>query len=120
MTTKQPTPQAISALLRKAGFTKSERIPSKGAHRVGQRFTNGYKVTAGSAGQVEVRWWSEYRQHELADVGALDCFAEQIRAAGYLAEYADPKAPPHYRHRTVLIVTAPPSGEAAGGKAKES
>ena len=104
--TTPPTPQAISALLREAGFQRSERIRQKGLHRTGQQFTSGYKVTAGSPGEVEVRWWSERHQHELGDVGALDRFADEIRAAGYQAGYADPKAPPHYRPLSVLIVTA--------------
>lgn len=101
-----PTPQAISALLRRAGFKRSERIPQRGLHRTGARFTDGYEVTAGSPGQAEVRWWSEHHQRALGDVGALDCFADEIGAAGYRAEYADPKVPPHHPPLSVLIVTA--------------
>ena len=104
--TTPPTPQAISALLKREGFKRSERISRKGLHRRGSQFTDGYKVTAGSPGQVEIRWWSEQHQRELGDVGALDCFAEHLRDAGYRAEYADPKAAPYCHPLTVLIVTA--------------
>jgi hypothetical protein len=82
MTTKTPTPQGISALLRKAGFTRSERTGRGGycsGYRVGKLYTRDGAV------RVSHHFWSmgepvTRHREELAR------YAEVITAAGYMAE----------------------------------
>lgn len=105
MTAKQPAPQAISALLRKAGFTKAV-VKMRGG-------TAGYFVqTDFSTGNVKV----EYFTNTTGPSGYstelnLSAYARDIEEAGY--EVLRPS--PRY-----LIVTAPPPGEATGSEAKEN
>jgi hypothetical protein len=94
-----------AAQVRKAGFARSARMSQAGLHLRGARFSTGYKVT-GKPGHVEVRFWDEYKQRALGDVGALNRFGDQIRAAGYQAEYGDPAVPAYFPRLSVLIVTA--------------
>jgi len=76
--TKTPTPQGVSALLRKAGFQKSV---SQG--RAGQ--STGYEVSRDyGTGCVRVRHitWSMNPPDHVTE-GALAKYAEAITAAGY-------------------------------------
>ena len=85
MTAKPPTPQGISALLRKAGFERSE---SSATRIKGWRsYSEGYSVAKwDDYGTVDVRWHrglltpteaAEARPRVLGD------YIEAIRAAGY-------------------------------------
>jgi len=99
MTTKQPTPQAISALLRKAGYQKAVVKLHGGS--------SGYCVqTDISTGNVRV----EYHANTMRPSGYntelnLSAYTRAIEKAGYEVLRPSPRC---------LIVTAPPaaSGEA--------
>jgi hypothetical protein len=83
MATKPPTPQAISALLRKAGYARSELIPGRIAWD-GRRIrsslrTAGYRVIKGADGEVLV-------SYEIGRVVNPD--AEAKRRVILLADYA--------------------------------
>lgn len=82
---KQPTPQGISALLRKAGFEKSTTRP--GRIRGFREWTEGYEVTKYHGGGVSVKWCphslrargnNEDREQEM-----LDRYRKVIEDAGY-------------------------------------
>lgn len=82
MTTKPPTPQGISALLRKAGFTRSARTGRSGTC---SGFRAGKVYTREGAVRVSHHFWSmgtpaERHREELTR------YAEVITAAGYRAE----------------------------------
>jgi len=102
VSTRQPTPQGISALLRKAGFQRSERTGRMG-------YSSGFAVSKsyGTEGSVRVRYttWSmgggqEIRLRQLAK------YVPVIEAAGWSVRYADRIAE--------LIVTVPESTEGEG------
>ncbi len=93
MTTRPPTPQGISALLRKAGYVRAE-THGKGPHR-GEVSAAGYRVTGSShQGAVAVRWCpaSDARPVERWDELAvqraeyLGSYAADIEAAGWAVE----------------------------------
>jgi hypothetical protein len=108
--TTPPTPQAISALLRKAGF---ERSVSRATRIKGWRESSaGYYVT-GYKDEVNVRHMLGFSRDEEARDRMLARYAEAIRAAGWQVTGPTPVG-------RELVVTAPPSGEATGSKAKES
>jgi hypothetical protein len=123
VTAKQPTPQAISALLCKAGFARSDVIPGRigwdGRRIRSAKRTDGYRVIKGNAGQVQVSYATgrvvnpdatAKRRAEL-----LPAYARALCAAGWQATVSEPD---EWAPR--VIVTAPPAGEATGSKAKES
>jgi hypothetical protein len=122
VTAKQPTPQGISALLRKAGFARSEMIPGRtgwdGRRIRSAKRTDGYRVTKGLAGQVLVGYATGRVVNPDATAkrrdGLLADYARVICAAGWQATVSEPD---EWAPR--VIVTAPPSGEATGSKAKE-
>lgn len=103
---KTPTPQGISALLRKAGFERAEVI-RKGRHH-GEN-TAGYRVHK-APGEVRVNHWpatvpptarttefaAEERRQTLEMLGR---YAEAIEAAGWTVT--------RVRAFTMLAVTAP-------------
>jgi hypothetical protein len=113
MTAKPPTPQAISALLSKAGFEKVTH--SKSRIRGMREHSAGYHVQADLSGAVSVNWWQSSFSHG-SDPARTDAmlarYADAILAAGFAVE----------NHAHKLIVTASPaaSGEATGSKAKEA
>lgn len=77
-TPKRPTVASISALLRKAQFTKSERLPP------GLGYSTGYRVT-GTPGSGTVTIRHECPPGE--DPGPhLAKYAEVVAAAGYAAD----------------------------------
>jgi hypothetical protein len=103
---KNPTPQGISALLRKAGFDRAEVI--RGGRRHGEN-TAGYHVHA-MAGEVRVNHWpatvlptartTKFAQEERRQtLEMLDRYAEAIQAAGWTVTKV--------RAFTMLAVTAP-------------
>lgn len=97
MTTKPPSPQGISALLRKAGFGRSTFSPGRMGLR---RYSPGYLVTAGyPESMVEVchRGGDEAECERM-----LAAYAEAVRAAGWCAAWSKRRTT-----RPVLIVTAP-------------
>lgn len=80
MSGKSPTPQGISALLRKAGFKRSEQLRGYGGSG------SGFRVSTGrDAGTVQVR-------HHFWSMGGGDAkpylakYTETIRAAGWNVE----------------------------------
>lgn len=88
MTTKQPTPQGISALLRKAAFEKS--VSSASRIKGWRNRSPGFMVARGTDGEVDVR-------HEDGNFRSSDTdrqrsaakesrYAEVIEAAGYKVE----------------------------------
>lgn len=88
---KQPTPQGISALLRKAGFSRSETSTTAvpGWHH----YSPGYRVRGNGPGEVHVwhedgrlRPTDEDRQRAAENAG---WYAEAIEAAGYAVERRD-------------------------------
>lgn len=98
MTTKPPTPQGISALLRKAGFERAV-ITRSYMRGLGSDHTAGYHVKKrpGHAGEVAVNWWpSTSRKNayspaviegDIATGRAMhERYAEAIRAAGWGTE----------------------------------
>lgn len=85
MPSKPPTPQGISALLRKAGF---ERSVSRGRSGSSSGFRVHKDYTRDGAVRVTHHFWSmgtpiERHQQELAR------YAQAITAAGYRAEITD-------------------------------
>lgn len=82
-TPKTPTPQGISALLRKAGFARSDSRPR------GQGSSSGFTVgkVYGSEGAVQVRhhFWSMGTPLDRYEE-KLTAYAEAITAAGFAAE----------------------------------
>jgi len=95
---KPPTPQVISALLRKAGYDRSEVISRA---TMNHRYTTGFYVRSGRvAGKTEVyvNWRlkkpapaiaAEQAERERNQARALELageYAEAIRAAGWPAE----------------------------------
>jgi hypothetical protein len=102
-----PTPQAISALLRKAGFEKSESSGSKGW----RNYSEGYKVNGPFDEAVEVRHMTgldrgENGRKRRAEM--LARYAAAITEAGWAIAADDDRD-------YVLIVTTPPSGSGEGG-----
>jgi hypothetical protein len=79
MTAKTPTPQGISALLRKAGFTKAvvrrHYITCPGYHVS--------KPAGFPAGAVQVNHWTGSSSTFRQDREMLSRYAEAIAAAGY-------------------------------------
>jgi hypothetical protein len=123
--TKPPTPPTIDRRLRKAGHARYDRRTRMTKISVG--YTTGWLGGGEWAfdGPVVVEWSSAP-----GDGGsdrayaALSPLADTLTAAGYRVERAERVLPPldgegEYRW-ACLIVTAPPSGEATGSKAKES
>lgn len=125
MTAKQPTPQAISALLRKAGYARSAVIPGRtgwdGRRIRSAKRTDGYRVIKGNAGQVLVSYATGRVVNPDASAkrrdGLLADYARALCAAGWQATVSEPD---EWAPR--VIVTAPPagSGEGTGSKARES
>lgn len=85
-----PTPQAISALLRKAGFERAEMTRNSRHHK---EHTAGFHVTA-SFGEVRVNWWPDSRdpasqraeavQQQIEDGRAMRArYAQAIVNAGW-------------------------------------
>lgn len=93
MSAKPPTPQAISSLLRKAGFEKAVITDNNRYHKEN---TAGFHIVKG-AGDVRVTWWSEsvlpsarttaFVEAERAEERRmLTVYAEVIRAGGWAVE----------------------------------
>jgi hypothetical protein len=84
-TPKTPTPQGISALLRKAGFERSESSATR--IRGYRRRSEGYSAAKwDDYGSVEVRYHRGMQLPDEADrirPGMLAAYTEAIRAAGY-------------------------------------
>jgi len=82
---KQPTPQGISALLRKAGFDRS--VSSSTRIRGWREWTEGFKVSRYDAGRVQVEYRpSSFRARETSDEqikAMLDRYSEPVEAAGF-------------------------------------
>jgi len=95
VSTKPPTPQGISALLRKAGFQRGETF-KKGGRR-GEVSVAGYHVSLTARHEtVDVRWWAPTHDTSRQDK-MLAAYAEVIEGAGWAVE----------TRRAWLIVTAP-------------
>lgn len=99
VTAKTPTPQAISALLRKAGFERSVSSATriKGWHD----YSAGYMARGYGADSVEVRHMTGFDRGERAARARgemLGRYADAITAAGWAVERTD---------YDQLIVTAP-------------
>jgi hypothetical protein len=118
--TTPPTPQAIAAILRKAGFERAEDLPGGGN-------TRGYRVirNRNDDGVVLVNWWehSSYADDHALQAHKLKRYAEAITAAGYAVRNGYHVAD-HERlgyGADYLIVTTPPSasGEAVPPENKE-
>lgn len=94
MTPHPPTPQGISALLKRAGFTKSVRTPRMGS-------SSGYQVAKdyGNLNGVAVRHitWSMNPPENIVSEW-LSKYADAISAAGYAVTRPE--------DRDILIVTA--------------
>jgi hypothetical protein len=88
---KQPTPQGISALLRKAGFERSVSLASR--IRGFREHSEGYRVTAASDGKAEVDFLaSSFRSPDEIRIKAmLARYRAVIEASGYtVAEGGSP------------------------------
>jgi hypothetical protein len=96
--TRQPAPQGISALLRKAGFERAV-ITRQYGRGLGKDHTAGYhvKLRPGHAGEVVVNWWpstsrpntysAAYIEGDAATAKDMhQRYAEAIRSAGWGAE----------------------------------
>jgi hypothetical protein len=88
MATKQPTPQGISALLRKAGFKRSESNSTQ--IRGYRNRSSGFVASKRGDGEVAVYLETGFfmiddamRRRRAADEGA---YADVIEAAGYAVE----------------------------------
>lgn len=96
MAVKPPTPQGISALLRKAGFARAEvsaiRIPR-----------SGYLVRRRAIDAVEVEHRTALSGQHRARLAMLAKYEAALTAKGWAVRY-----PPH---DSVLVVTAPESTE---------
>lgn len=84
--TRTPTPQGISALLRRAGFERSVMTRNSRHHK---EHTAGYHVKA-FMGEVVVNWWPETDHSAEAHQAAIPegremraRYAEVITAAGW-------------------------------------
>ncbi len=101
MTPKPPTPQAISALLRKAGHVRAEKLANSGN-------TRGFKVSRSRMddGVVLVNFWehSDLRTDPAVHRQMLARYAEDLAKAGWGVETALSRGGGVPRH---LIVTAP-------------
>lgn len=98
MNAKPPTPQAISALLRKAGYARSEVTPGRvrwdGTRVRSAKRSAGYRVIKGNHGEVRVSYSggdvvspnasAKQRDALLAD------YARAICAAGWQATVSEP------------------------------
>jgi hypothetical protein len=93
MSSKSPTPQGISALLRKAGFERGVSNPPEQA-------CDGFAVIPNRPGDgvVLVAWWSAGADGGIRHLTMLERYSEAIERAGYRARPAD--------DGTYLIVTA--------------
>lgn len=95
MTPRPPTPQAISALLKRAGFERAQV----------QRFTltSGFRVTKSRAhpDAVRVEYLTGPREHESFRPGRLAAYAETITDDGWTVETGEYE----------LTVTAGKAGE---------
>jgi hypothetical protein len=118
--TESPTPQAISALLRKAGYARSAVIPGRtgwdGRRIRSAKRTDGYRVIKGNAGQVLVGYATGRVVNPDASAkrraGLLADYARTLCAAGWQATVSEPD---EWAPR--VIVTAPPSGSGEGAAA---
>lgn len=85
---KQPTPQGISSLLRKAGFSRSES--SSTAVKGWRNYSRGYVVRGSGPGTVTVRHEDgKFRPDDEDHKRSADMetqYAEAIRVAGYAVE----------------------------------
>lgn len=82
-----PTPQAISALLRKAGFDRATY--SKSSIRGMREHSQGYHVQADPSGGVSVNWWQSSLIHgtnPTRNREMLAHYAQAITAAGFAVE----------------------------------
>lgn len=83
--TKQPTPQGISALLRKAGFERS--VSQSTRIRGWREYSAGFKVARHGDGTVEVEYRpSSFRARDTSDEQIkemLDRYRKAIEEAGY-------------------------------------
>jgi hypothetical protein len=95
---KPPTPQGISALLRKAGYARSELIPGRIAWD-GRRIrsslrTAGYMVIKGADGEVLVSYKTGRVVNPDAEAkrraGLLADYARALRAVGWAAAVSEP------------------------------
>lgn len=85
----QPTPQGISALLRKAGFDRSVSQPSR--IRGFREYTEGFKVSKDYDGGVLVEWLpSSFRargNNEERERDMLNRYHKAIEEAGFAVDY---------------------------------
>lgn len=82
---KPPTPQGISALLRKAGFEKS--VSSASRIKGWRNHSPGYIVRADSPGRVFVHHTtSDFRPSRERCAEEQERYAQAIEAAGYAVE----------------------------------
>ena len=103
MITKEPTPQGISALLKRAGFERSTSSPSR--IKGWRNYTAGYQVNARYPSGAEVTHRVGFDRGPRADAERarmLAAYAEAIRAAGWHVVTTS---------RPRLIVSAPPEQE---------
>lgn len=105
---KQPTPQGISALLRKAGFDKSVQTASR--IRGMKESSPGYQVSrGGKPGTVMVEFrQSSFRVASADELAAktLARYREAIEAAGFTVEAGKST------FRNILIISAAPDLDA--------
>ena len=100
---RQPTPQSISALLRKAGFERSVSKPTR--IKGWREWSDGYKVTRRGNCHVQVEYQpSSFRARETPTEqikAQLGKYREAIQAGGFDVEDGESVL------RVFLIVSAP-------------
>jgi hypothetical protein len=116
MTSKQPTPQAISALLRKAGYERSAFIPGTGRLRWdgtevrGSRrrswgfMVNRYGVDRVSVTHITGPVYNPDESEKRRDL-ALQRYADAIVAGGYLVRLSED------RPRFLVVTSSPDTPE---------
>lgn len=82
---RPPTPQVISALLGRAGFSQSLPAGDPASRTIISGYSRGYEVaTAVTEPGVVVRWWPGPHDHTLADArSVLARYAPVITGAGW-------------------------------------
>jgi peptidoglycan/xylan/chitin deacetylase (PgdA/CDA1 family) len=86
VSTKPPAPQAISALLKRAGFKRAEKTPYS---VMGVRqYSDGFHVRAapGRPGGVKVTWWAPpYGAHDalMTNAEMLLAYGDTLAEAGW-------------------------------------
>jgi len=84
MSGKEPTPQGISALLKRAGFERSTSSPSR--IKGWRNYSAGYRVEASYPTGAEVTHKTGFDRSERAQAERdkmLNAYADVIRAAGW-------------------------------------